>query len=100
MFDLDYEFEVELWRDLGEGGWYFMTVPEGISAHIRSFCVDQKTSFGSVRVKVQIGETSWKTSLFPDKKSGCYFLPIKADVRKYEKLDARAKYCVHISVDV
>lgn len=100
MFDLDYQFEAELWRDLGEGGWYFMTVPEDISAYISSFCVDQKTSFGSVRVNVTIAETSWKTSLFPDKKSGCYFLPIKADVRKREKLEARARYDVHISVDV
>lgn len=99
MFDLDYEFEAEMWRDPG-ASWYFITVPEDISAHISAFCVDQKTSFGSVRVKVQIGDTPWKTSLFPDKKSGCYFLPVKADVRKHEKLTAGSKNNVHISVDV
>lgn len=99
MFDLDYEFEAELWRDSG-ASWYFMTVPEDVSAHISSFCVDQKTSFGSIRVKVKIGDTSWKTSLFPDKKSGCYYLPIKAGIRKREKLQAGPKIIVHISVDV
>lgn len=100
MFDLEYEFEAKLWRDPGPAAWYFITVSEDVSNHISSFCVDQKTSFGSVRVKVKIGETLWKTSLFPDKKSGCYFLPVKADVRKREKLEACASYNVQISVDV
>lgn len=100
MFDLDYEFNAPIWRDLGKGGWYFITVPKDISAHISSFCVDQKTSFGSVRVKVQIGNTPWKTSLFPDKKSGCYFLPIKAEVRKRELLRAGPAIDVYLSVDV
>ncbi|MEW7006437.1 MULTISPECIES: DUF1905 domain-containing protein [unclassified Lentilitoribacter] len=97
--DLEYAFETEMWRSSG-GSWYFMTVPQEISQHISSFCVDQKTSFGSVRVKVRVGETSWKTSLFPDKASGCYFLPIKADIRKREKLAVGPVFNINVSVDV
>jgi hypothetical protein len=35
-----------------------------------------------VKVEARIGFYSWKTSIFPDKKSGCYLLPLKAEVRK------------------
>lgn len=39
--------------------------------------------FGSIRVKVKIGKTSWNTSLFPSKE-GSYLLAIKASVRAKE----------------
>ena len=42
--------------------------------------------FGSVPVIVMIGKTRWKTSIFPDKRSGTYLLPIKAEVRKKENI--------------
>ena len=35
-------------------------------------------------VTVTIGKTSWKTSIFPDKKAGAYLLLLKADVREKE----------------
>jgi hypothetical protein len=35
---------------------------------------------------VTIGQTVWKTSIFPDSKSGSYLLPLKAEVRKKEKI--------------
>ncbi len=44
--------------------------------------------WGSLRVEVRIGATTWKTSVFPDKKSGTYILPVKADVRKKENIKA------------
>jgi hypothetical protein len=36
-----------------------------------------------------LGKTSWKTSIFPDAKSGGYLLPLKAVVRKKENVAAR-----------
>ena len=45
-----------------------------------------KVGFGSVPVIVMIGKTRWKTSIFPDKRSGTYLLPIKAEVRKKENI--------------
>ena len=38
-----------------------------------------------IPVRAQIGETAWKTSLFP--KNGQYIVPIRASVRKAETLD-------------
>jgi hypothetical protein len=34
-----------------------------------------------VRVEVRLGATTWRTSVFPDKASGCFVLPIKRAVR-------------------
>lgn len=42
--------------------------------------------WGSLPVMATIGKTSWKTSIFPDKKSESYLLPLKAEVRKKEKI--------------
>jgi len=48
--------------------------------------LEGKRGFGSARVTVTIGETSWQTSVFPHKASGGWFLPVKAAVRKAEGL--------------
>jgi len=39
-----------------------------------------------MKVHVTIGETAWDTSIFPDKGSGGWLLPVKAAVRKAEEL--------------
>jgi Domain of unknown function (DUF1905) len=44
--------------------------------------------FGSIKVSARIGNTEWKTSLFPHKESQGFFLPVKASVRKAEALVA------------
>ncbi len=41
-----------------------------------------KRGWGSLPVIVAMGKTTWKTSIFPDKKAGAYLLPLKAEVRK------------------
>tara|TARA_R110002020_G_scaffold5971_6_gene24597 strand:- start:2211 stop:2519 length:309 start_codon:yes stop_codon:yes gene_type:complete len=83
-----YSFEAKLWLYPGEkAAWHFITVPLDISHQIRFFA-GRTNGFGSVRVRVRarIGDTRWETSLFPDKASGSYFLPLKAAVRKAEHI--------------
>ncbi|MDQ7019399.1 MAG: DUF1905 domain-containing protein [Robiginitomaculum sp.] len=84
--DLQFEFTAALWLYPGKAAWHFVTVPKAISEEIKFFTSANKTAWGSVRVGVRIGQSQWNTSLFPDKKSGCYFLPIKAEIRKKEKI--------------
>ena len=45
-----------------------------------------RKGFGSVKVKVKLGDSEWRTSLFPDKTRDSYLLPIKVSVRKAEGL--------------
>lgn len=40
-----------------------------------------RRGFGSVRVEVTVGPTTWCTSIFPSKESGSYVLPVKKAVR-------------------
>jgi hypothetical protein len=44
--------------------------------------------FGSVRVEARIGDTRWRTSVFPSKAHAGYLLPVKLAVRKAEDLAA------------
>ena len=77
----EHEFSAGWWEWSGKGSWCFVTVPAAISGIIR-MSVPKRTGFGSIRVIVEIRNERWKTSLFPDSKSGCYLLPVKSNVRK------------------
>jgi Domain of unknown function (DUF1905) len=88
MTSKTYKFKAKVWKYKFEGAtaWHFITLPKDISAEIKFLATDKKSPWGSLRVSAHIGKTKWKTSLFPDSKSGCYLLPLKTDVRKAEKL--------------
>ena len=83
--DLNLEFQAEVWASSGKGAWFFVTLPVELADQVKFF-QGQYTGFGMVNVKAQIGTASWKTSIFPDKKSGSFLLPLKAAVRKSAKI--------------
>lgn len=64
--------------------WHFVDVGKKVSKEIKETYGAHRRGFGSVPVVVTVGKTSWKTSLFPDRKRGGYILPLKADARKKE----------------
>lgn len=66
------------------GAWHFVTVPKNISTSISERFGKVKRGWGSLPIEAKIGKTVWKTSIFPDSKSGTYILPLKALVRKSE----------------
>ncbi|RJS47232.1 DUF1905 domain-containing protein [Nocardioides cavernaquae] len=67
------------------GSWHFVQLPADIGDEIRE-CPTAPRGFGSVRVRVRAGATGWATSVFPDKSSGSYVLPVKKQVREAEGL--------------
>ncbi len=81
-------FTAELWRwDARRSDtWTFVTVPPQDSDDLR-IRSGPPSGFGSIRVNVRIGGSTWDTSVFPDKTSGCYVLPVKAAVRRAERVD-------------
>lgn len=83
----DYRFTAELWLHDGDANWYFVTVPAEASDDIEARSADTRRGFGSVRVRVTVGATTWTTSVFPDTKRQAYVLPVKKDVRRAEHLD-------------
>lgn len=68
----------------GMAAWRFVTLPKCISDEINVRYKKQKKGWGSIPVLVTVGKTTWETSIFPDKKSQSYLLPMKAEVRKKE----------------
>ena len=81
-------FEAELWQWTGHSGWHFVTLPAVHSDSIRLQGFLAPRGWGSVRVRATSGGVEWDTSVFPDRSSGSYILPVKADVRR--RLDIRA----------
>ena len=78
----EYEFSAEVWRWKGESAWHFITLPDDISDEIEA--TTHAAGFGSVRVEVRVGETTWRTSVFPSNEVKAYVLPIKKAVRLSE----------------
>ena len=70
----------------GMAGWHFIGLPKKQSEEIKERFGATARGWGSLPVQVTLGKTSWKTSIFPDKKSGTYLLPLKADVRSKEEV--------------
>ena len=82
------EFTADLWRYAGDAAWYFVTLPHDIADDIDEITRDRRRGFGSVRVEVTVGSTTWRTSIFPDTASESFLLPVKQTVRRAEGLDA------------
>ena len=80
---MDFTFEAALWEYQGEAPWVFVTLPVALADEIDEM-VQEKRGFGSVKVEVEMGTTSWSTSIFPDKAAGSFVLPIKRAVRDAE----------------
>lgn len=78
---------LKIWTG-AEGSSHFMSVPEELSNEIRAHSMLVRRGFGSARVEATIGDFTWRTSVFPSKSSGGYFLPVKIDVCRQEGLIA------------
>lgn len=82
---MDIEFDGEIWFWRGPAPWYFVTIPEAHSREIKAISSLVTYGWGVIPVRVQVGKTEWTTSLFP--KDDLYLVPIRANVRKAEKLE-------------
>ena len=82
---MNIEFDGKIWFWRGPAPWYFVTIPAEQSNEIHEISNLVTYGWGVIPVQVRIRDTEWKTSLFP--KDGLYIVPIKASVRKAEKLE-------------
>ncbi len=82
-----------LWRwttPSAPAAWHFITIDgpagEALSATALMRRMEgMSRGFGSLKVAVTIGGSTFKTSVFPSKETG-WMLPVKASVRKAEGL--------------
>lgn len=67
------------------GAWHFVSLDKTSAEKVRKHQKGKpRVGWGAVPVEVTLGKTTWRTSIFPDSKSGTYILPLKALVRKKE----------------
>lgn len=95
-----YSMRAKVWLYPGMVGWHFLTLPKKQSEEIKKMFGIMAGGWGSLPVTVTIGKTSWKTSIFPDKKAGAYLLPLKLEVRKKEKITAGDTVAFFIEVRI
>jgi hypothetical protein len=81
---VDLEFSGELWFWRGPAPWHFITVPDEKCGALEAASSVVSYGWGMIPVTASIGDTSWRTSLWP--KDGRYIVPIKTWVRKAEQL--------------
>ena len=84
---MEFRFTSELWRYRSDNAWHFITLPQTIADVIRAEGEPVRRGFGSVRVEVTIGDSTWTTSVFPDTESGSFVLPVKKPVRHAEHIE-------------
>ncbi|MEO5533552.1 MAG: DUF1905 domain-containing protein [Pseudolysinimonas sp.] len=99
-----FEFDAEVWRwEARVDSWAFLSVPQDASDETREYIGAGaqelgRRGFGAVRVEVMIGETTWRTSIFPGHSGAPYSLPLKKAVRKAESLDIGDP--VHVMLEI
>jgi hypothetical protein len=82
---MNFEFNGKIWFWRGPAPWYFVAVPQSQSHDIKAISGFVTYGWGVIPVRVRIGRTEFTTSLFP--KDDGYIVPIKASVRKAERLE-------------
>ena len=88
MSTASFAFPAAVWEHDGSAAWHFVSVPEEVADEIDERFGHRAAGFGSIRVRVTVGATTWSTSLFPDTKRRTYVLPVKKAVRTAEGLAA------------
>ncbi|MBI5959767.1 MAG: DUF1905 domain-containing protein [Chloroflexi bacterium] len=93
---MNIEFTGKIWFWRGPAPWFFVTVPAEPSRDLKAISGLVTYGWGVIPVHVRIGKTEWQTSLFP--KDDHYLVPIKASVRKAERLEEGDEVTVWLEV--
>lgn len=91
---MEFTGSVVYWR--GPSPYHFVAVPEEESGDIKAVSRFVTYGWGVIPVRVRIGNTEWKTSLFP--KDGRYLVPIRDMVRKAEKIEVGDEVTIQLEV--
>jgi hypothetical protein len=92
------EFAGKLWFWKGPSPWHFVTVPDEECGQLEATAAFVTYGWGMIPVSAQIGRTDWRTSLWP--KDGGYIVPVRAGVRRAERLELGDVVTVRLAVDV
>jgi len=86
---LKYEFtgKVNLYQEDDVCGWQFVFFPKDLAKEIRRNHKWQEEGWGRMKARAKIGGSEWRTSIWFDTKNDTYLLPVKAEIRRKEKIE-------------
>ncbi len=67
-------------------GWTIVSLPKALADEIRNNfkCLEQ--GWGRMKIAAKVGNSEWQTAIWFNTKLDTYILPIKAAIRKKEKI--------------
>ncbi len=92
---LTFSGEVYEWR--GPAPHHFVDVPDAEAGMLQAVSEMVTYGWGMIPVRVEIGATEFTTSLWP--KDGGYIVPLKAEVRRKEKIELGDVVDIELTVD-
>lgn len=81
---MKYAFSAEVVPWGGQGSFFYCNLPIEMADEISEVTAGLRRGFGSVRVDVRCGKSTWRTSIFLDAKANSYLLPVKKAIRVAE----------------
>ena len=87
---MKYEFTAKVWNyssTVGTGGWHIACLPKEMSKEIRENLGFLEEGWGRLKMTAKTGNTQWETAIWFDTKLDTYLLPLKAEIRKKEKIE-------------
>ncbi|UBM59633.1 DUF1905 domain-containing protein [Marinilongibacter aquaticus] len=86
MQGIPYRFTASVWKYTGESAWHFVSLPASLANEIRNLYKSEEAAWGRLKVTAKIGQNKWKTAIWYDSQKETYLLPLKAEIRKREKI--------------
>ena len=86
--------ELVHWR--GPAPYHFVPLAEAAAADVRRIAAAVTYGWGVIPVRGRVGDTSFRTSLFP--KDGTYLIPLKDAVRRSEGIELGDMVTVTLSL--
>lgn len=95
---MELAFTAPVWFWRGPAPFHFVTVPQDLVGMLGDAAQLVTYGWGMVPVTVEVGGTTWTTSLWP--RDGGYIVPLKTAVRQAEGIELGGSVSVRVRVAV
>ncbi|HCC35087.1 MAG TPA: DUF1905 domain-containing protein [Ruminococcaceae bacterium] len=89
---IEFTFSAKVWYS----EWYFVALPKELAKEIRAMKKCEEEGWGRLKVMAKTGGSEWETAIWFDTKSETYLLPLKAAIRKKEKIECDS----HVKISI
>lgn len=102
-----FTFSGPIWiwsTDRAPASWHFVTIDGEVGEALHAIALmrrmeqGHRRGWGAMKVEASVGASTWATSIFPQKSEAAWLLPIKAGIRRAERLVAGDQPTITLSV--